>query len=194
MKVYLIRHAQSEMNAMNLHERLTVDAFNSMLARSHSSVLTPLGEQQARAVAERLIAAPIERLYASPFTRALATAHAIGERLGLEPIIIDELREVVPSGLSMKLAESSLRRFWLRAFAEMAWIKRSVGPTWFEEYRRAKVAWQKITAAPVREVAAVSHGWLITLILLSLRSSRRWQVLNRDVNNCGISVVVEVAS
>ena len=51
-------------------------------------------------------------------------------------------------------------------------------------------AWATITTETAEAVAAVSHGWLISLILLSLRNSPHWQVVWRDVRNAGISIVV----
>jgi broad specificity phosphatase PhoE len=187
MKVYLIRHAQSAQNVMDLRVRTSVADFNELLRFSAHHPLTAEGERQARALADRLSGAHVTRLYSSPFARALATAQLYGAPLGLEAIIVDELSEVVPDLLSERHRPSSLRRHYLRSFARMAWARN--GPTWRSEYRRAKAAWGKITAEPAEEVAAVSHGWLITLMILSLRRDKRWRVLHRDVRNAGVSVI-----
>lgn len=189
MKVYLIRHAQSEGNIMDFRAVTTIAAFNELLRRSPHHELTPEGQRQAVALANRLAEQPIERLYSSPFVRALATSAVLAERLSLTPVIVDELREVVPEALDERRRDASLRRLYLRSFARMAW-RNSAGLTWRREYERAKVAWGKITAEPAGEVAAVSHGWTINLILLSLRRSRRWRILQRDTANAGVSVVV----
>lgn len=189
MKVYLIRHAQSEGNVLDLRSVTTVAEFNDLLRRSHAHPLTPLGERQARGLVSRLAEARIERLYSSPFIRALSTATFLGEALGLTPVVIDELREVVPNALDERYRARSLRRFYLWSFAAMAW-RRETGATWRDEYRRAKAAWARITAEPAEEIAAVSHGWLISLMLLSLRRDSRCRIVSRDVRNAGISVVV----
>lgn len=188
MRVYLIRHAQSEGNVMNLRAATTVAEFNALLRRTPDLPLTPEGERQARALAEQLAGAGIDRLYSSPFVRALHTARVIGAGLGLEPVIIEELREVVPGLASERRRTSSLRRHWIRSFAAMA-RPRGNGPSWRAEYRRAKSAWLRITAEPAGAVAAVSHAWTISMILLELRRDRRWRVVTRDLHNAGVSII-----
>ena len=56
--------------------------------------LSALGEQQARLVGERLSTERIDAVYASPLTRALETGRQIGRHHRLEPIVLDDLREV----------------------------------------------------------------------------------------------------
>ena len=48
--------------------------------------LTPLGQLQAQAAAERLREEGIEAIYSSPFGRAMETAQAASELLGIKPI------------------------------------------------------------------------------------------------------------
>lgn len=53
------------------------------------------GVRQAHAVAERLAdEPPLDALLSSPLTRALTTARIIGERLGVEPILVPDLVEI----------------------------------------------------------------------------------------------------
>ena len=56
--------------------------------------LSPLGQQQAAAVGERLADQQIDVVYASPLTRAFDTGNAIAQHHGLAPIIDDDLQEV----------------------------------------------------------------------------------------------------
>jgi broad specificity phosphatase PhoE len=65
----------------------------------------------------------------------------------------------------------------------------SNGETLLAGYRRARVAWAHITAAPAREIAAVSHYGLISLILLSLRDDSRWRICARDLGNGGVTII-----
>ena len=194
MHVYLIRHAQSEGNVLDYKARLHVDDFNSELERSPAYALTERGIQQAEALATQLAEANVVRLYSSPFQRALITARIYGQAIGLEPIIIPELQEVVPQLVHKNRPNVSLRQHYLRSFARMAWT--SKGPSWSSERTRARLAWQLITAEPVasdQAIVAVSHGWLITLILFGLRKNPQWRIIRRDVHNAGISLVVSVA-
>jgi broad specificity phosphatase PhoE len=188
MRVYLIRHAQSEGNVMDLRAATTVAEFNELLLRMPDLALTAEGQRQALVLAERMSGRGVERLYSSPFLRALDTARALGAGLGLEPVIVDELREVVPGLAGERRRSSSLRRHWIRSFAAMA-RTRGARPSWATEYRRAKIAWQRITAEPVNVVAAVSHAWTISMILLALRRQRHWRILTRDLRNAGVSVI-----
>ncbi|KAA0239212.1 histidine phosphatase family protein [bacterium] len=82
MNLYLVRHGQTA------HNRDGVS-----LGRQDVP-LTPLGEQQAAAVASALAPARPVRIYASPLRRAFDTAAAIAHGHGLEPIVRSELIEL----------------------------------------------------------------------------------------------------
>jgi broad specificity phosphatase PhoE len=190
MKVHLVRHAQSAGNVMDLRARVSVQDFNQLLRQSPDLRLTEEGVRQAERLVQRLAGAHVERIYCSPFERACRTAQIYGAAIGIQPVIIAELHEVVPDMLSEQRGDTSLRRHYVRSFARMAWSRS--GPTWRAEYRRAKAAWAQVIAAPAAEIVAVSHAWTITLILLSLRRDPHWRLLSRDLSNTGISTVVRV--
>jgi len=78
----MVRHGES---VANLERRFTRDA---------TEPLTPAGIEQARQRGEAIRGrhAPVA-LYASPYVRAFETARQIGLVLGLDPIVIDDLRE-----------------------------------------------------------------------------------------------------
>jgi broad specificity phosphatase PhoE len=81
--VYLARHGESDWNAANRFQ-------------GHSDrPLTELGRRQAQALAEELAAvSALAAIYSSPLRRALETALAVGERVRLEPVLVEDLREV----------------------------------------------------------------------------------------------------
>lgn len=189
MKVYLIRHAQSEENVLPFRDRTTVAEFNAVLRRSHASPLTEQGQLQAQAVIAKLADAHVERLYTSPFARALSTATVLGDALGLPPEVIDDLREVMPRPLNELRRNRSLGHLFIRGYLEM-FLPWGDGETWRVAYRRARHVWTQITNTPANEIAAVSHTTLISLILLSLRRDQEWRVVTRDRSNGGVSVVV----
>jgi probable phosphoglycerate mutase len=56
--------------------------------------LAPAGAEQARAAAARLASEPIEALFVTPLRRTAETAAPLAEALGLEPIVVHDLREV----------------------------------------------------------------------------------------------------
>ena len=87
MKLYVVRHGQSEWNA--LHK----------VCGATDSPLTEKGRAQAAEtaalVAEMTRDAPIDLIIASPLSRALDTGKAIQKACGNPPLIIDErLREI----------------------------------------------------------------------------------------------------
>src|SRR3712207_3502052 len=53
------------------------------------------GHEQARAVAERLAGEEVAGLFVTPLRRTQETAAPLAERLGLEPVVVDDLREVM---------------------------------------------------------------------------------------------------
>ena len=189
MKVFLIRPAQSEENALDYRASTSIEDYNAVLRRSPEARLTELGERQAQAVAERMARERIERLYSSPFHRALATSAVISAATGLSPQVLDDLRELLPAPVERPRRAASLRRHFIRSYLGML-LPGDSEHTWPAGYQRARAVWAVMTSEPAAEIAAVSHRGLIGLILLSLRRSPRWRVVQRDLHNGGVSIVV----
>jgi broad specificity phosphatase PhoE len=192
VQVYLIRHAQCEINVLlddaPLTKRLSTTAFNALLRGAAESPLTPEGVAQAQRLAERLAGMRFDRLYTSPLPRAAATAAALGEVVGLTPQIINDLRELSPTQVRERAGELTLRQFFLHSYTRMLFSPAS--PDAFSPvYRRAQAVWRQITREPAEAVAVVSHGMFIRFLLLSLWADRRWRIVSRDLGNCGISLV-----
>ncbi len=84
MKIYLVRHGQTDYNLRNL------------LQGSTDNPLNETGRQQARHLARVLADVPFEVIYSSPLKRALETAEIIREsNVNRPPILLDErLREI----------------------------------------------------------------------------------------------------
>jgi broad specificity phosphatase PhoE len=80
--LYLIRHGQTLAN------------INHQLVGTTDIPLDPLGERQARWVAERMRDVHLDALLSSPLTRARATAMEIARVTGREPEIIPGLSEI----------------------------------------------------------------------------------------------------
>lgn len=81
MHLYLIRHAQSQNNALPESQRV------------EDPGITSLGMQQAAALAERLRGEKIDILLTSAFRRALETMHHLARARGQQPTIWTELHE-----------------------------------------------------------------------------------------------------
>src|SRR3990167_5845669 len=81
MKLYLIRHGESEANKKRVHNTPAVK-------------LTKEGLDQARAIAKRLKNFDIDFIYSSPLIRARQTAEAISKSLNLPVELWEGIMEV----------------------------------------------------------------------------------------------------
>ncbi len=84
MKIYLVRHGQTDFNLKNL------------LQGSTDNPLNETGRQQAGQLAQMLKDVPFDVIYSSPLKRALETAQIIREsNVNRPPIILDDrLKEI----------------------------------------------------------------------------------------------------
>jgi probable phosphoglycerate mutase len=85
-EVVLIRHGSAQHS--------TPDQPLELIQGQSDPALTELGRDQALAVAERLSAATPEAIFVTPLRRTQETAGPLAERLGIEPVVLPELREV----------------------------------------------------------------------------------------------------
>ncbi len=192
MQVYLVRHAQCELNVLvdtaPLNKRLSRTAFNALIRGETASPLTPEGEAQAQRLAERLAKLRFDRLYTSPLVRALATAAALSQTTGLTPQVIEDLRELHSGEVREGIRELRLWRLLWRSYSRM--LLSPASPDAFGRVlRRARVVWRQITSEPAEAVVVVSHGMMIRFLLLSVRMDRRWRIVSRDLSNCGVSLI-----
>lgn len=107
-RIYLVRHAQSHANAGGITQE------NALVP------LTPLGELQARAIAQLLPPSAVT-IWSSPFKRALDTAAPYCERSGRPAAIRDDLREfetvdtVQLRGTTCEERETVVAGYWMKS-------------------------------------------------------------------------------
>ncbi len=82
MRLYFVRHGQSEANVQSVISN-----------RDLAHPLTELGRQQAMQLAQAMAALPVTRIYSSPLLRARQTAEILSAALGAPTEITDALRE-----------------------------------------------------------------------------------------------------
>ena len=97
--------------------------------------LTPLGEEQAKAVASRLALFGVDEIYSSPSNRAILTAKYTCELLGKQPRILDFLNENALGG--MKIPRTDRKHDWVWSDSEYANILaersvREMGDRWYD--------------------------------------------------------------
>jgi probable phosphoglycerate mutase len=151
-RLILIRHGESLANA----ERRFTHGPHEPLSRR--------GRDEATARARNLAGRfdPVA-LYASPFVRALETARLIGSVLGLEPIVVDALREQDFGTLRGQPYETAARdAMW----HSDRWRYRPPGGETLEEvFHRAGPALDAIADRHVGEqVIVVSHGGVMAAL------------------------------
>jgi broad specificity phosphatase PhoE len=153
--VHLARHGESDWNAAGRFQ-------------GHSDrPLTAVGRRQAKALADELAAtAELSAVYSSPLRRAFETAAVVGARVGVDPVPLDELREVDVgdwAGLSRGEVEARFPdafRRWLDGGE--GWED---GETYADMSARVLGAILGVAAAhPDDEILVVSHGGPIRAI------------------------------
>lgn len=82
MKIYLIRHGQTDWN------------IQGRIQGSHDIPLNEAGQRQATQLAEGMDSRPVSRIFSSTLTRAMETAQKIGSRQNVEIYPMPQLIEV----------------------------------------------------------------------------------------------------
>lgn len=154
--------------------------------------LAPDGRQQAEAVAERLADQAVDAIYVTTLRRTAETAAPLARRLGLDPVVEPDLREV-----HLGEWEGGLFRQKVAAgdpvvatmFAEQRWdaIPGAEPADAFAARVRGAVA-RIVAAHPEGRVAVFSHGGVIGEVLAQATGSRPFAFMG--VDNGSISHVV----
>lgn len=122
--------------------------------------LNAMGREQAAGLADALAARELAAIYSSPLLRALETARIVAATRGLEPVLLDGLREVDVGSWS-GLTRAEIEQRFPEEYAR--WLDYAQGwedgETYDEMGRRAVDALLGIAAAHRGEhVLAVTHG------------------------------------
>jgi broad specificity phosphatase PhoE len=110
MKLYFVRHSESEANLLN--------EFSN---RGLKHGLTEKGKQQAHALAQSLLSVPVVALFSSPLSRARQTAEIVAHALGIAYQVTDALREFDCGILEGKSDAASWQAYWQLS---EAWLSR----------------------------------------------------------------------
>ena len=156
-ELYLVRHAQQEID------------FAGPVGDMVDPPLSEKGLAQAAAVGRALAGRRIEAVYCSGLRRARVTAGEVAKHHGLEPVVVDDLREVevwrdMPQERSIAdaLGANYLTALRERMAAEKVWDVYPYSESSAEFRRRAVNAVEAILAAhPGGRVAIVCHGGVI---------------------------------
>lgn len=150
MRLLLLRHGQIHSNIIG-----------ALDTGKPGPSLTPLGEQQAKAVPPALAPVALHAIYASTLVRTQQTARPLAHARNLPEIVLDGLREIEAGDLEMHTDHSSQGEYNATAFA---WARGDLdlrmpgGETGHEFFDRYDHAISQITENGGATVIAVSHG------------------------------------
>lgn len=156
MRIYLIRHAKQESKLCN-----------------DNSPLCEIGKEQAQLLGKRMETYHIDRVYASDLTRAVETAKIMTEqwKQPLEVCIRKELRETDFGELTYQtddVIKVKYKDFMeSRYHVEEDWAYPG-GESGKEVFERAMKVMEEIFQSPCKNVAVVTHGGTIRVLLAGL--------------------------
>lgn len=187
LTVYLMRHGQSQANV----ERIFANGDDGY-------PLTEEGRAQAALAAELLALKNIKRIYTSPILRAKQSAAIVEKRLGIEPVVLDEIREFSVGELEGRPisgeAEATFMRLMLQWITGNSSEKIPGGENHLEIIGRMKKAIDIVVSENhVGEVLLVSHGGFLTMTLPFLCSGidirEFFSRPSYGIGNCSITTV-----
>jgi probable phosphoglycerate mutase len=147
--------------------------------------LSPEGERQAAAVAQRLASEGIARLFITPLRRTAATAAPLAAAAGLDATVVEDLAEVRLGdweGGEYRLRAANGDPVIKRAFQEERWdiIPNAESPESLA--RRVRTGIETVVAAtgPGALAVAVLHGGVIGEACRQATDSRRFAFVHSD--------------
>ena len=183
-RCYLIRHAQTLWNGENR-------------IQGHSDLpLSPLGEQQAKQLAERFASHHLKGIFTSALQRSVQTAHAIASGNGhrVSPLVERELAEMhlgAWEGLTPAAVDSRFQNAyqqWRERPSSVAIPDAEPLDMFRQRVRRALA--NIMGGIGDGEYVVVSHGGVIAALLADLLGADYDQVIRRlRLDNAGVTAV-----
>jgi probable phosphoglycerate mutase len=178
LTLHLVRHGETLYNA----ERRIQGQM------SEGAPLSPRGEQQALELAEQLSTCTAQALYSSDLQRAMQTARAIAERLGLDVIPEPALRERhfgVLQGQLYSDVEAFMKEWWTRPDEN-----HEGGESNRMMFARVGGFLDRLRAdPPCDEIILVCHGGTVNMALAHLAGEQVETFTWRRLENCSVTTV-----
>ncbi len=181
MKLYLIRHGQTDWNVAGKIQGSTDIPLNEM------------GKKQAACLAKGMEKRPVSRVFTSTLSRAYETAKAIGDSQNVPVYGLLELQEVnygYWEGLTMEEIEQRYPKELQQWYLSPVEVAPPGGETQTQVYERCKAAIDHILEQGDGDVAVVSHGATVVFLLeYMLDGTGRDEEDDIIVGNASISTV-----
>jgi probable phosphoglycerate mutase len=172
-EVVLIRHGSARHS--------TPDQPLNLIAGQSDPELTELGRDQALAVAERLSSTKTAAIFVTPLRRTQETARPLAERLGVEPVVLPELREVYLGDWEGQLNHraSSSDPLTRELFAAERWDVIPNAEPMEDFSARVRLGMERLVeaAGPDGKSLAVVHGGVISEACSQVTGSRKFAFL-----------------
>ena len=160
--------------------------------------LDDAGVRQAKLVAKRLCTYDIDKLYCSHLIRARETAEYIGNELGLESILSEDLREI-SFGDMEGLDNIQIKERFADFLEERKKAKEDIpnpgGESGQDVYNRAMPVIRRIIEDAkendYKHIAIVSHGGLIRSVVAGVLEApfAKKLCIGKDLENCSITEI-----
>jgi broad specificity phosphatase PhoE len=187
VRLYLIRHAQSEANVRNILDTALP-----------GPPLTDLGQEQAQTLAQTLAGEPVVAVYASHALRSQQTAAPLAQTLALDVQSLEGIHEVGVGDLEGRGDRASIKAYldvareWTRGDLGVAMPGGESGHEVRARYTTAiaEVRAKHEPSDPEGVVAIVSHGGVIRLNAEWLSDNVRPELADQGlIPNTGIVVL-----
>lgn len=158
--------------------------------------LSPVGEQQARAVCDRLAPEQLDALFVTGLTRTVQTAAPLVERLGIDPQVVPGLREVKLGeweGGEFRIRVQQGDPLAIRAVTEERWDVIPGAESMEGLAARVRAGIEHIVGhvGPDATAGAVLHGGIIGEACRQATASRPFAFIHSD--NCSLTRIVVLA-
>jgi probable phosphoglycerate mutase len=176
-EIVLVRHGASSP---------PIEGIPNPLVGGHSDpALAPAGQAQAELVAEGLAHEPITAIFVSTLRRTEETAAPLAEATGIEPVALEELREVFLGdfeGGEYRVRVARGDPIIERVFAEEAWSAIPNAESFESFGARITAGIEKIVerVGPDRAAVAVLHGAVIGQLCRQATDSRPFAFVHAD--------------
>lgn len=192
MTVYLLRHGQTVETELDFDLPVSLAEFNRLLRDTRDIPLLEAGKLRIQQQAERLRPCNIQRIYASPFRRTRETAEIVARVLGLEVMLNEDLREIIPGSPSPRQRDSyTYRQLFIRSFWTLLLAQPDAPETLIQSFGRITRVWEQLCAElrPDEHLLLVSHQGISRLLLLYLTVQFRWNITETDLSPAGLTVI-----
>lgn len=156
MKFYLVRHGESEGNALAIHQNATTS-------------LSEIGKSQAKIMARRFIKIPVDTILSSDYVRAKQTAEAIGVVVNKEVeenILLREIKR--PSeliGKSIHSSEVEIIKQEIKKHRDDSTWHYSDEENFFDFYSRARQCLKMLSQRQENNIVVVTHGFFLCMLI-----------------------------